>query len=226
MNAYAVLIALALALEYALSLAADLLNLRSLRTEVPEPFRAVYDAERYRRSQEYTRAKTRLGIVRASVDLALLALVWGAGGFAWLDRATRDLGWGPIGTGLAFLGAIGVAKSLSGLPFAWYSTFVLEERFGFNQTTPRTFWLDFAKGWLLALVLGVPLLAAILWFFERTGDAAWLWCWLATSLFALFVQFVAPTWILPLFNEFRPLEAGELSEAVLAYARRVAFPLE
>ncbi len=226
MNAYALLIALALAAEYGLCLLADLLNLRSLRTEVPEAFRDVYDAERYRRSQEYTRAKTRFGIVPETVGLAVLCAFWAAGGFAWLDRAVRGLGWGRVATGLAFIGALALAKSLLDLPFGWYRTFVLEERFGFNKTTARTFWADFAKGWLLALVLGAPLLAAILWFFERAGWAAWLWCWLATSLFALFVQFVAPTWILPLFNKFRPLESGELREAVLDYARRVAFPLE
>jgi STE24 endopeptidase len=225
LNAYAVLIAAALVLEHGLALAADLLNLRALRTEVPEGFRSLYDAERYRRSQEYTRAKTRFEIVRASFDLAVLALFWAVGGFARLDGAARDLGFGPIRTGLVFIGALAFAKSVLALPFAWHATFVLEERFGFNQTTRRTFWLDVAKGGLLALALGAPLLAAILWFFERTGDAAWLWCWLATALFALFVQFVAPTWILPLFNTFRPLESSELSAAVLAYARRVAFPL-
>src|SRR6185295_4237087 len=112
------------------------------------------------------------------------------------------------------------------LPFRYYSTFVIEERFGFNKSTRATFWADTFKGLALALVLGTPLLAAILWFFERLGASAWPWCWGATIVFTLFVQFLAPTWIFPLFNKFEPLAEGELRQAVLAYARRVAFPLE
>ncbi len=226
MNAYAVLILAALLVEHGVSLAADLLNLRALRPDVPPAFADVYDAERYRRSQEYTRARTRFGLVPASVDLALLLGFWFAGGFELLDRVLRGLGLGSIVTGLCFIGALALGHALVHLPFAWYSTFVIEERFGFNKTTPRTFWLDRLKGLLLALALGGPLLAAVLWFFGRAGEAAWLWCWLVVAAFSLTLQYVAPTLILPLFNRFKPLEEGELREAVLAYARRVSFPLE
>ncbi len=226
MNAYAAVIALALVLEYGLNLLADLLNLRALRTEVPEGFRDVYDAERYRRSQEYTRARTRFRIVPETFHLASLFVFWALGGFAWLDRSVRALDWGPIGSGLVFIGALALARGLLDLPFRWFQTFVIEERFGFNKTTPRTFWADVLKGFLLAIVLGGPLLAAILWFFETAGGTAWILCWIATALFALFVQFIAPTWILPLFHKFKPLEKDELREALLSYARRVAFPLE
>jgi STE24 endopeptidase len=225
-NGYALLILAAIALQSGLSLAADLLNLRALRPELPPEFRDVYDAERYARSQEYTRARTRFSFWPQALDLALLLGFWFAGGFAWLDRETRALGLGPIPTGLAFVGALGLAKALVGVPFRHHATFVIEERFGFNKTTRATFWADTAKGLALALLLGAPLLAAILFFFERAGATAWLWCWGATTLFTLAVQFVAPTWILPLFNRFQPLAEGELRSAVLAYARKVGFPLE
>jgi len=168
----------------------------------------------------------RFSFVPQAVDLVLLLGFWFLGGFAWLDGWTRSLGGGPIGTGLVFIGVLLLAKSLLDLPFRYYSTFVIEERFGFNKTTRATFWADTVKGLALALVLGLPLLAAILWFFTRFGDAAWLWCWGATAAFTLFVQFIAPTWIFPLFNKFTPLEEGELRAAVLAYARKVGFPLE
>ena len=112
------------------------------------------------------------------------------------------------------------------LPFRYHSTFVIDERFGFNKTTRRTFWLDALKGLALGVVLGTPLLAAILFFFERAGARAWLWCWGITALFTLVVQLLAPTWIFPLFNKFKPLEEGELRRAVLAYAAKVQFPLE
>ncbi len=226
MNAYALLILAALLLDYGLSLAADLLNLRRLRPELPAELGDVYEAERYARSQEYTRARTRFGFWPATLDLVVLLSFWSAGGFAGLDRWLRGLGLGSIPTGLLFIGALGLAKALIDLPFRWYSTFVIEERFGFNKTTPRTFWVDTAKGLGLALALGGPLLAAILWFFERTGPAAWLWCWGVTALFTLFLQYIAPTWIFPLFNKFTRLEDGELRSAVLRYAQRVAFPLE
>lgn len=226
MNAYAVLVLAALLVEYGASLTADLLNLRALRPELPPGFADVYDAERYRRSQAYTRARTRFGFWPASVDLVLLLVFWFAGGFELLDQTLRGLGLGSLATGLLFIGALALGHAVVRLPFAWISTFVIEERFGFNQTTPRTFWLDRLKGVLLMVVLGGPLLAAVLWFFERAGEAAWLWCWLVMTLFSITLQYLAPTLILPLFNRFKPLEDGELREAVLAYARRVSFPLE
>ena len=226
MNAYALVILAAILLQNGLSLLADLLNLRALRPELPRGFESVYDAERYARSQEYTRVRTRFAFVPQAVDLVVLLAFWFLGGFAWLDGWTRGLGLGPIGTGLVFVGGLLLAKALLDLPFRYLATFVIEERFGFNRSTRATFWADTAKGLALALVLGTPLLAAVLWFFERFGPSAWLLCWGATALFTLFVQFVAPTWIFPLFNRFQPLEEGPLRSAVLAYARQVAFPLE
>jgi STE24 endopeptidase len=226
MNAYGILILAALLFQNALAIAADLLNLRALHPESPAGFDDVYDAERYARSQEYTRVRTRFSFWPQALDLALLLAFWFAHGFVWLDGWTRALGLGPIATGLAFIGTLVLAKALLDLPFRYYSTFVIEERFGFNKTTRATFWADTAKGLALAVALGAPLLAAILWFFERAGTGAWLYCWGATALFTLFVQFLAPTWIFPLFNRFQPLEEGALRAAVLAYAQRVSFPLE
>ncbi|MCB1233408.1 MAG: M48 family metallopeptidase, partial [Verrucomicrobiae bacterium] len=125
-----------------------------------------------------------------------------------------------------FLGALGLALRLLGLPASYLSTFVLEERFGFNRSTRRTFWLDQAKGLALTMLLGGPLVAAILWLLNALGEDAWLWCWGVTTAFALVAMFVAPTWIMPLFNRFTPLEDGELRRRILDYARSVSFPLE
>ncbi len=226
MNSYALLILGAILFQNALSLAADVLNLKALRPELPAGFEGVYDAQRYARSQEYTRARTRFSFWPQALDLVLLLGFWFAGGFAWLDGWTRGFGFGPIATGLLFIAALALVKMIVDLPFRYYSTFVIEERFGFNKSTRATFWADTAKGLALGVVLGTPLLAAILWFFERAGASAWLLCWGATALFTLFVQFIAPTWIFPLFNKFKPLEEGELRTAVLGYAGKVAFPLE
>lgn len=226
MNAYAVLIASAVLAEFVLHLVADRLNLRALGAELPGEFADVYEAERYRKSQEYTRARTRFKLIPGLFDLVAFLAFWGLGGFRWLDESARALGWGPVATGLVFIGSLVLVRSLSSLPFKWYSTFVIEERFGFNKMTPRTFWMDTLKGLLLTAVLGLPLLAAILWCFGVLGDSAWLWCWLLVTCFTLLIQFIAPTWIMPLFHKFTPLEEGELRAAVLSYARRVSFPLE
>lgn len=226
MNPYALVISIALLAEYGLSIAADLLNLRALDPELPAEMRGLHDADSYRRSQEYTRVRTRFGILHASFDLAALLVFWWLGGFAWLDERVRGLGFGPIPTGLLYIGALVAGGRVLSLPFDLYSTFVIEERFGFNRTSVKTFAADLLKGLLLAVALGGPLLAALLYLFERAGESAWLWCWALTAAFVLFAQFIAPTWILPLFNRFTPLAEGELRAAILAYARSAAFPLE
>lgn len=223
MNVYAVVILATLLLGYILHLIADVLNLRALRPDVPEALAHVYDAEAYRRSQAYTRAQTRFGILTATCMLAVTLSFWWGGGFQGLDVLVRSWGWGQIGTGLAYIGLLVAGKSLLALPFQLYATFVLETRFGFNTMTPKTFALDLAKGLGLTLVLGVPILAGILAFLTYAGPYAWLYCWLATTLCTLGLQWIAPTWIMPLFNTFTPLAAGELKDAILHYARTVQF---
>jgi STE24 endopeptidase len=224
-NPYAAIVLGALVGELALETTTDVLTLRALEPSVPPELRGVYDPERYRRTRAYTRARVGLGLVGSVVDRAVLLVFWFAGGFGRLDAAVRDLGLPGLATGLVFVGAVGLGRMLLALPFRWWSTFVVEARFGFNRTTARTFWLDAAKALVLAVALGAPLLAAVLWLFTVAGLHAWLWCWLAVSAFTVLVQFVAPTWILPLFNRFTPLPPGPLREAIVAYARSVAFPL-
>lgn len=225
MNVYAVVILAALFVEFGASFVANVLNLRSLRRDLPPEFRDVYDAEAYSRTQAYTRARTRFNLLVSAFDLALLLAFWFLGGFAWFDDELRRLELGDVATGVLFIGALGLFKGIASLPFEIYSTFVLEERFGFNRTTPKTFLLDLAKGALLGVVIGVPVLAAILYFFEATGPAAWIWAWLLVTLLGLLLQHVLPTWILPLFNKFEPLPDGELRDAISDYAEREGFAL-
>lgn len=225
MNLYATIILVTLLLDFAVGWAAEVLNLRALRDAVPAEFRDVYKAEDYAKSQEYTRTRTRFGLVTSTFDLVVFLLFWQLGGFAWLDTELRQLGFGSIVTGLLFVGTLVLGKSLLDLPFNIYSTFGLEERFGFNRTTPKTFVVDLIKGTALGIVLGAPLLALIFFFFDRAGELAWVYCWLLTSLFTLLINFAFPTWILPLFNKLEPLEEGELRDALAAYARSVRFEL-
>ncbi len=226
MNVYAWIILVALLAEYGLNLATSALNLKALRTPLPVGFRDVLDAEAYRQSQAYTRAQTRFEWVRSTFQLAVLMVFWFAGGFEWLDTWMRSFGWGPVVTGVAYLGALGVAHGMLSLPFSVYSTFEIEERFGFNETSPQTFMLDWVKGTALGVVLGGPLLAAILWFFGATGPYGWVYAWLAVTAFSLILQYVAPRYVMPLFNDFEPLDEDELRTAILDYADTVDFAVD
>lgn len=226
MNAYGIFILCALLLDYSLRLCADLLNVRALDAELPREFEGVYDPELYRRSQEYTRVRTRFGLLTSTFQLGVVLCFWLLGGFETLDRILRATIEGELWRGLSYMGLLFGAQMLLGLPFQLYSTFRIEERFGFNKTDVRTFWADRLKGLVLAVVLGAPLLALVLTFFDRAGDAAWLYAWGATAAFVVGVQFLFPTWILPLFNKFTPLEEGELRTSILDYARSVDFGID
>lgn len=226
MNIFAWIILIALLAEYGLNLVAGRLNLTALREAPPDEFAEVFDADEYRRSQEYTRAQTRFDWVSSTFDLAVLLVFWFAGGFEALDTWMRGFGWGPVLTGVAYIGVLGLTKGLLSLPFSAYATFVIEEHFGFNETTPRTFALDIVKGTGLSLVLGAPLLAAVLWFFASTGPYGWLYAWLAVTAFGLALQYVAPRFLMPIFNDFEPLEDGALREAILDYADEVDFAID
>ena len=216
----------ALLVEYILDLAGNLLNLKALKLKPPAGLEGIYPEAEYRKSQEYTRANTRFSLVSSTFGLVVLLVFWFSGGFNFLDQLIRPLGFGPVVNGLLFIGILGVGYTLINLPFSIYHTFVIQERFGFNRVTPRTFVMDRAKGFVLALLIGAPLLAGILALFEYGGSLAWLYCWIAFSIFTLMVQYVAPTWIMPLFNKFTPLEPGELRDAIFSYAGSVNFPLQ
>lgn len=215
----------ALLIDFAVHVVADLLNLRALRPQAPADFGDLYDATRYARAQDYTRERTRFGLLSSTVRLGALLAFWLAGGFGLVDRWTRALGWPEVPTGLVFIGVLVVAQGILSLPFSWYSTFVLEERYGFNRVTARTFWTDILTGIGLGVALGGPLLAAILWLFGSAGPRAWLWCWALVTVWTIGLQYVAPTWIMPLFNRFTALPDGGLRDALLGLADRVGFPL-
>jgi STE24 endopeptidase len=226
MNTFAIIILFALVLEFSLELTGNILNLKALRSELPPILQGIYNPEDYRKSQEYIRINTRFGLVDSSFTLLLLVAFWFSGGFDWLDQVVRGWDFVPIVTGLLYTGILVFAYSLIKLPLSIYHTFVIEERFGFNRTTPRTFFLDRVKGLVLALLFGGVLLAAILALFNYAGSYAWLYCWAIVIIFSLAMQYIVPSLIMPLFNKFSPLESGGLKEAILRYARSVDFPVK
>ena len=226
MNIFGVIILVTLLVDFVLNLVADYLNISAMKPTVPDEFSDVYDDEAYRKSQEYTRETTRFGIITGIFDLVLLLVFWFVGGFNILDHLVRSWNLNPIVTGISYIGILVVARSILHLPFSLYSTFVIEEKYGFNKTTLGTFFMDMVKGTVLGAVIGIPLLGAILWFFYYTGSLAWLYGWLGVVAFTVTLQFVAPRWIMPLFNKFTPLEDGELKQAILDYAKSVNFKVE
>ncbi len=225
MNTYAVIILVALLAEYVIDIVSDVLNLRNLRSALPEEFQDAFDEDEYETAKDYTRTRTRFGIVSSTFGLALLLVFWFAGGFEWLDTLVRGWGFGPIITGLLYIGLLVLGRSALSLPFSIYSTFVIEERFGFNETTPKTFVLDLLKSLALGIAIGGPLLAAILWFFQSTGPYGWVYAWIVVTAVMLILQFFAPRYLMPLFNDFEPLEKGDLRESILSYADSVDFPV-
>jgi STE24 endopeptidase len=225
-SVYTAVFVFALTLQYALETWVDRLNMRAVRSSPPPQFRDVYDASRYERSGAYLRARTRLGLWARTSRLLLLLGFWLAGGFDSLDRWARSFELGEIATGLLFIGVLSAAQSVFGLPFRYYSTFVIEERFGFNRTSHRTFISDLIKGTLLGLVLGGALASIVLWVFERAGAMAPLYGWLAMTALMLFVQFVAPSWIFPLFIKFMPLQQDQLRERIVAYCESIGVPID
>lgn len=226
MNILVIIILSALLLGFILDLIADVLNLGSLKTTLPAEFEGIYDQDTYANSQKYTRVRTKYGFIISTFNLIITLLFWFSGGFNWLDQLVRSLGYGSIITGLLFIGFLIVAKSIISLPFSLYSTFVIEEKFGFNKTTLQTFFIDLFKSLLLGTIIGLPILALLLLFFDSFGELAWLYAWIAVTAISLILQFVAPTWIMPLFNKFEPLEEGELKSSIDAYSEKVNFPMK
>lgn len=224
LNLVGLAILVALLLLWNLNFVASLLNLKALTPEMPAEFADTLDADRYARSQAYTRESARFDIIESTASLFGLLVFWFLGGFGWLDGLARSLAGGEITAGLIFLALVFVGLQLVSLPFSIYSTFVIEERFGFNKTTPKTFAVDQLKSLLLTAALGLPLAAGLLWIFGHI-EHAWLWAWLFFSAFQLFLMWIAPTVILPLFNKFEPMPEGSLRDSIEAMAERCDFPL-
>jgi STE24 endopeptidase len=209
---------------YKLELLATMLNLSALSPTVPEKLRPQVDDERHERALEYARRTAKTGVVEASTQLGIFLTFWWGGGFSWMDGWIRGTGLDPILAGLAVFGLYFLAQSLLALPFDLYDTFVVEAEFGFNKTTPATFLGDRIKGLALGAILGLPLLAFILWLFMHVELAA-LYAWLTLTAFSLLISFLSPRLILPLFYKFQPLPDESLRQAIMELSRKLGFPV-
>ncbi len=226
MNFYLILILTILLIHFVLDLILSILNLRSLQPELPAEFQDTFDKESYKDSQQYTATNTRFSLINGCVMLPITILFIVLGGFNQIDLLARSFAFGSITTGLLYFAILFTLTSIISLPFTLYSTFVIEEKFGFNKTTPKTFVLDRIKSILLSAVIGGPLMAFVLWFFEKGGDLAWIYCWLGVIAFTIIMQFLAPVVIMPLFNKFIPLEDGDLKTSITKYADEQNFAMK
>lgn len=224
LNPLGIGILVALLLLWNLDFVVTLLNIKAQRPEVPDEFEGVIDPAEYARSLEYNRATARFGIIESLVSLFSLLVFWFIGGFGWLDQLCRGWLGDGIPAGLAFFALLFLGNHLIHLPLSIYSTFVIEERFGFNRTTPKTFVTDEIKGLLLGAILGLPLAAGLLWIFREVPHA-WLWAWLLFTTVQLLLTWLAPSLILPLFNKFEPMPEGETRSAIESMAESCGFPL-
>lgn len=226
MNIWLIFIITVILLSYVLELVVSFFNLKALSAELPEEFKDIYDEERYHQSQMYTRESTRFSLVQSSITTLITLIFLLAGGFNVIDSFVRDFGQGEIITGLGFTAILLGLSMILGAPFSIYATFVIEEKYGFNRTTIKTFLLDAIKGIVLTIVIGGPLLTLIFWFFLSAGHFAWVYSWFGVFTISLFLQFLAPVIIMPLFNKFTPLESGALKDAIMAYTAREDFAIK
>ncbi len=209
---------------YHLELFATLLNMSALKTEVPEPLADSVTEEEHERALEYARVSAKFDILQSSVSLALFGAFWWGGGFAFVDAWLRGFHFEPITNGLCVIGLLFTLQSLASLPFDHYDTFGIEREFGFNKMTVGTFIMDRLKGLLLGVILGLPLLALVLWLFEKFSLAAF-YSWLVLSAFSLLMTWLAPRLILPLFYKFEPMKDEALRAAIVNLSQKLAFPI-
>src|SRR5882672_3292002 len=226
MTWFAVIVLALIALKWSAQIWLERLNQRNVRAHasaVPEVFKGVVDEATYAKSVAYTLAQSRLDQIQTTYHVAVLLAVLLSGILPWaLSVVTGSLGRSTWAMAV-FLLVVSVALALPALPFDWYAQFRLEEKFGFNMTTQKLWWMDRLKGLVLGILLGYPLLVLILKLAEWTGRWWWLWAWAVLLGFQLVMALVAPVLIMPLFNKFTPLPEGSLRERLFNLARRTNF---
>lgn len=226
MNITLLLIVLVIVSSFLFEVVVELLNLGHLKPKLPTKLSDMYDQKKYATSQSYLRETTIFGLVESSFSTGLILLILITGSLGKIDIWLRQFANSDISVALIFFGLTMLVLQLINLPFSVYKTFGIEAKYGFNQTSTKTFIVDQIKSLLLTLIIGLPLLAIIIWFFGAFPVWGWLYVWIFLTLFQLFMLFIAPVVILPIFNQFEPLKPGKLRSAIEAYAQKQKFQLE
>lgn len=204
----------------------EALNAKHYNDKLPNELQDVYDAIAYKKSQTYKTTNYKFERLTSSFSVLLTLGVLFFDGFEFVDHMARSYSSNPIGRALIFFGIIMIASDIITTPFSYYSTFVIEEKFGFNTTTIKTFFVDKIKGWFMMAIIGGGILALIIWFYEVTGTQFWWYAWALVTVFTVFMNMFYSKLIVPLFNKQTPLEAGNLRNQISAYAKTVGFKLD
>ncbi|MDA9906939.1 M48 family metallopeptidase [Flavobacteriaceae bacterium] len=204
----------------------DALNAKHYKDPIPPELSDVYEEEDYLKSQNYKKANDRFSSIASSVSLVVILFFFYLDGFAFVDEWARTFSDNTIIIALLFFGSIMLASDLLSTPFSYYHTFIIEEKFGFNKTTLKTFLVDKIKGWLMSAILGGLLLSIIIWFYEAVGSNFWLYAWGIIAVFVFFMNMFYARLIVPLFNKQTPLCDGSLKTKIQDYAQKVGFKLD
>ncbi len=193
------------------------------RSAVPKEFAETITLEEHQKAADYTRVKGNFGRFGLLLSAVILLLWTFGGGLNWLDTIVRSFEWNPLMTGVAVIIAFSLISSIIDIPSSLYSTFVIEEKFGFNKLTAKVFFMDMFKGATLSVVIGVPLIMLVLWLMESAGDLWWLYAWAALTVFSVLMMWAFPKFIAPIFNKFKPLEEGEVLDRIKTLLKRTGF---
>lgn len=203
-----------LVLDFALGAYLDYLNNSQVSEALPEEVKDLYDAEAYKKQQQYFLANKKFGMVSGLFSMAVMLLMFFLFGFAFVDNIARGCMENAIGVALVFFGILYFGNEILSMPFSLYHTFKIEERFGFNKMTPALFAADTVKGWLLTIVLGGALIALLMVIYQHTGGYFWLIAWGVMSFISLFMMMFYSNLIVPIFNKQTKLEDGELRRSI------------
>lgn len=204
----------------------DAINAKHFKDPIPDELSDVYDTAEYEKSQKYKAVNYKFGLLTSSFSFVLTLGFLVLDGFEYVDTIARGYSENPIIIALIFFGIIMIASDILTTPFSYYKTFVIEEKFGFNKTTRKTFMLDKLKGLVMMILLGGGIIALIVWFYQVTGDQFWFYAWGIVTAFTVFMNMFYSKLIVPLFNKQTPLEDGELRGKISSYAESVGFNLE
>lgn len=204
----------------------EYLNSGMWSERLPEKLKGICDEEEYRKTQLYQKENKKLSFVSSSFNLAIILGMIIAGGFAFVDGLAGSVSENAVVISLIFFGIIGLASDLINIPFSLYDTFVIEKKYGFNRMSLSTFITDHIKSWLIALLVGAPVLGLITWFYYKTGHFFWLWAWGLITAFSIFMNLFYSELIVPLFNKQIPLEEGGLRKKIESFALKTGFKLK
>ncbi|HZY78755.1 MAG TPA: M48 family metallopeptidase [Cyclobacteriaceae bacterium] len=211
---------------YVFDVVLEVLNLKTQRTDIPPDIESFYDREKYLKSLEYHKVKTKFSFLSGGFGSLLSIAMLVFGGFGYIDSLLRPYFENEIWLSLSFFGLIMIASDILSLPFQIYSVFVIEERFGFNKTTAKTFIADKIKGYIIGGIVGGALLALLIVLVNKFGPSFWIWFGLIASAMVLLINMFYTSLILPLFNKLTVLPQGELKSAIEEFSKKVKFPLD